>query len=121
MSIGLDGFSFTKASRLNTPGEYRQAFACRPLRSKQGIVLWGSPQPSPGAARLGIAVSKRAVSKAVSRNRLRRLIRESFRRHQHALAGFNVVVQIRRDDESITLASLDQQWQRFLAKQQEKH
>nr|VFK29901.1 MAG: ribonuclease P protein component [Candidatus Kentron sp. MB]VFK33914.1 MAG: ribonuclease P protein component [Candidatus Kentron sp. MB]VFK76512.1 MAG: ribonuclease P protein component [Candidatus Kentron sp. MB] len=42
--------------------------------------------------RLGLAISKRRVSRAVARNRVKRLIRESFRIHQRQLAGLDVVV-----------------------------
>jgi ribonuclease P protein component len=45
-----------------------------------------------GHARLGMAVGSRAVPTAVGRNRLRRLIRESFRRHRDGLPAVDVVV-----------------------------
>jgi ribonuclease P protein component len=45
-----------------------------------------------GHARLGMAVGVRAVPKAVGRNRLRRLIRESFRTHREGLPAVDVVV-----------------------------
>ncbi len=34
-----------------------------------------------GPARLGVVIGKRAVPRAVDRNRLRRIVRESFRQH----------------------------------------
>ncbi len=43
-------------------------------------------------ARLGLAVSKRVSKKAVQRNRLKRIIRASFRHHQRALGGVDYVV-----------------------------
>lgn len=42
--------------------------------------------------RLGMAVARKVSTAAVCRNRLRRQIRESFRLHQHALAGLDIVV-----------------------------
>ena len=48
-----------------------------------------------GAPRLGLAVAVRAAGGAVARNRLRRLIRESFRVHQHALPALDLVVGCR--------------------------
>jgi len=38
-----------------------------------------------GGARVGLAIAKRLMPRAVDRNRVRRLIRESFRAHQHEL------------------------------------
>ncbi len=45
-----------------------------------------------GHARIGLAVSRRVSKKAVERNRLKRIIRDSFRRHQHRLGAVDYVV-----------------------------
>ena len=48
-----------------------------------------------GAPRLGLAVAVRAAGGGVARNRLRRLIRESFRLNQHTLPALDLVVGCR--------------------------
>lgn len=71
-------------------------------------------------ARLGLAISKRHCRLAVERNRLKRIVRESFRHHQHALAGLDVVVINRRDAACAGNArlfdSLAAHWQRCCRK-----
>lgn len=66
-------------------------------------------------ARLGLAVSRRCARKAVDRNRLKRVIRESFRQHQHRLPAFDIVVVARpaavRQQNRRLFASLDGHWQ----------
>jgi ribonuclease P protein component len=42
--------------------------------------------------RLGLAISKKNCRRATTRNRIKRIIRESFREHQDALAGLDIVV-----------------------------
>ena len=46
-------------------------------------------------ARLGMAVSKRQVKRAVDRSRLKRIARESFRVRRQSLAGLDLVVMAR--------------------------
>lgn len=48
-----------------------------------------------GFARLGLAVARKAAGSAVERNRLKRVIRESFRRHRHELPAVDCVVMTR--------------------------
>ena len=48
-----------------------------------------------GAPRLGLAVAVKVAGGAVPRNRLRRIIRESFRLHQRELPAADLVVGAR--------------------------
>ena len=48
---------------------------------------------SPAGSRLGIAVSKKNARRAVDRNRIKRIIRESYRRNYHRFAQTDVVIQ----------------------------
>ena len=67
-------------------------------------------------ARLGLAVSKKNCRLAVGRNRLKRVIRESFRQHHETLQGFDVVVlnqpAAMRASNKALFDSLHQHWQR---------
>ncbi|MBS0286486.1 MAG: ribonuclease P protein component [Proteobacteria bacterium] len=69
-------------------------------------------------ARLGLAVAKRHVPSAVNRNRIRRLIRESFRYYQSQISGNDVVVVITRQfpkvSNQILQEELNQQWQKLM-------
>ncbi len=46
-------------------------------------------------ARLGLAISKKCAKGAVERNRLKRIVRETFRTHRDMLAPFDFVVMCR--------------------------
>jgi ribonuclease P protein component len=68
-------------------------------------------------ARLGLAIAKKCARRAADRNRLKRLVRESFRLERPALAGLDLVVLCRRDavtaDNPQLRASLTKHWARI--------
>jgi len=68
-----------------------------------------------GYARVGLAIAKKRVRRAVDRNRLKRLIRESFRNARPELDGLDIVVLARnntaRADNTTVFASLERHWQ----------
>jgi ribonuclease P protein component len=70
-----------------------------------------------GVARLGLSIAARAAPLAVDRNRVRRLIRESFRHHQTRLPAADIVVGLRggladADNRQLRHA-LEQLWQKL--------
>ena len=44
---------------------------------------------------MGLAVAKKCAKRAIDRNRLKRLARETFRHHKQSLAGFDIVLMAR--------------------------
>jgi len=67
-----------------------------------------------GQRRLGFAISRQKVRLAVGRNRLRRLVRESFRRHQASLPPVDLVI-LARDAAAAAVnadlqASIEKHW-----------
>jgi ribonuclease P protein component len=103
-------------SRLRTRSEFDRVFA-KPTRvgDRWFTVLARANNGQPG--RLGLTVSKRVDKRAVQRNRLKRLIRESFRRHQRQLDGLDLVVIPRpsaaQQAGTELLDSLEQLWHRL--------
>jgi ribonuclease P protein component len=73
----------------------------------------------PGAgseARLGLAISARAVPRATGRNRIKRLARESFRACRSTLPAADLVLQARAGagsaDRAELRATFDRLWRR---------
>ncbi|NRB71886.1 MAG: ribonuclease P protein component [Xanthomonadales bacterium] len=75
---------FGRDVRLTAQHEFRRVFA-RPKVAQDGlfrILVRPSTEPR---SRLGMAVSVKVCKQAPGRNRLKRIIRESFRQHQEQL------------------------------------
>jgi len=102
--------------RLRRKRDFDAAYA-RGRRIGDGFFGVTATQNDTGAARLGMAVAVRTAGNAVGRNRLRRIIRESFRVHQHELPALDLVVSARpaaRAAASAALhASLAALWKRL--------
>ena len=69
---------FSRQSRLLKPAQFRLVFQ-RPIRSFDDYFRVMARANGIQQHRLGMAVSKKACAKAVGRNRIKRLVRESFR------------------------------------------
>jgi ribonuclease P protein component len=69
-----------------------------------------------GYARLGLAISKKSLKTATERNRVKRVVRESFRAHAGDVGGFDVVVvgrSLAGCDNAVLRKSLEQHWIRM--------
>lgn len=70
-------------------------------------------------ARLGLAISARAVPRATDRNRLKRQARESFRRHRAGLPALDIVVLARSGAGAAPRAELGSAFERLWDKLRE--
>jgi len=105
--------AFPRSRRLKKAEEFQRVFK-RPERSADRFftvlaIPNGKRQP-----RLGLAISKKTVRRAIDRNRVKRLVRESFRQHQQVIGGWDIVVMSRRaaaeaDNEQLR-RSLEVHW-----------
>lgn len=106
--------AFPRGSRLLRPEEFSRVFDDAPFRST-GVFLVVLARPNGlNTPRLGLAVSKKHIKTAVQRNRVKRLIRETFRLRQAVLGAFDYVAIARAParlaSRTDLLAALDRQW-----------
>ena len=117
MSADTDS-CFGKTSRLLKASDYKRVFDHAPFRASHENLLILSRSNELDHARLGLVVAKKNVRLAVSRNRFKRLVRESFR--QQHLPPIDVIVLARRNADVLSnsdlLSLLDQLWKRVAKK-----
>ena len=93
-------FSFLLKQHIRQPAEFDAVFK-QGKRFYKGcftLIFLNTERDYP---RLGILIGKRYCRLAVGRNRIKRLVRESFRRHQQALSGKDIVVMLRSPVEIV--------------------
>jgi len=110
---------FPREARVLSGIDFRRVFANRRVESNRYFRIHWAPRAGAGSAspRLGLAIAKRVASRAVDRNRIRRIARETFRHRRRQLRDADYVVVASppaADADKRTLKdALDQLWLRF--------
>ena len=90
----MTAYTLPKSRHLRLPSEFAAVYDAKTRESRGPLTLYALPNGL-GFPRLGMSVSRK-VGTAVRRNRIRRLVRESFRLLQHDLPqGYDLVVVVR--------------------------
>jgi len=102
----MTNFCFPRQARLLKAEDYKGVFDQTTVKVFAGeFLLLASGRDNPNA-RLGLIVPKKTEKKAVGRNRVKRLVRYSFRHHKSDLAGLDIVFLSRQGISQIDNASL---------------
>lgn len=94
MSGAISRQGFARQQRLLKASEFEAVYSLRRRVTDSCFAVNFMPNQL-GFARLGLAIGARAVGNAVARNRVKRVVRESFRRAAGDLAGIDLVVSAR--------------------------
>jgi len=118
-------YEFNRESRLLTPGHFQSVFK-KPIRfgsSHFTILITPSnlPNDSSKSNRLGLAIAKKRVKLAVQRNRIKRIIRESFRLNQHNLPPIDMVVMVKSGIDKLDNQEINQQLSKIWRKINQRH
>jgi len=104
---------FARDRRLLRPEQFRRVFADA-TRAGDALVTVLARANGLEHGRLGLAVGRRKIARATQRNTFKRVARESFRAHPHAVAGLDLVVLPKpaasRADRRALRRSVDRQW-----------
>ncbi|MBS0194489.1 MAG: ribonuclease P protein component [Proteobacteria bacterium] len=104
--------TFPKTARLRTPGEFKAVFE-HGRRVSGGMfrlhiltAAVADPEGAQKVARLGISVPKRIAALAVERNRIRRIVRESFRHQRASIPAGDYALVAQRESRGATADAL---------------
>lgn len=104
-----------RRARLTSAGAFRKVFE-QPWRSTDRRFSLLARSNELDYARLGLAISKKSLRTATERNRVKRVVRESFRACADEVIGFDVVVvgrSLAGCDNACLRKSLDEHWIRL--------
>ncbi len=87
---------FSRRVRITKKREIDYVFRNATLRKSFGPIVITGVENSLGFPRLGLAIAKRYLHKAVSRNYVKRVIREWFRHNQTDIVCFDLMVSLRQ-------------------------
>ena len=108
--------AFPKTRRLTKSSGFKRVFKTE-TRSEDNNFLVLARKNGQDYAKLGLAISKRNVKTAVGRNRIKRVIRESFRKNQDKVTGLDVVVVSRKktgaSSNNELIDSLESHWKKI--------
>lgn len=82
--------------RLLSAGDFKRVFDKAEIKVSQANLLILARPNLTDHPRIGFVISKKNIRRAVNRNRVRRIMRESFRLNQHKLPPYDFVILARR-------------------------
>jgi len=113
-------YQFNRELRLLTPDHFQTVFS-KPIRfhSQHFTILIRSNSIENN--RIGFAIAKKRIKLAVQRNRVKRIVRESFRLKQHNLPMIDIVVMAKSGIEQLDNKTISQQiekiWRKIIQRQ----
>ena len=114
-----NSFSFPPQLRLKKPAEYKNVFA-NPVKSSDTYFTLLATKNDFDHPRLGLAIAKKNIKKAVHRNMIKRTVRENFRIKQQNLGGIDIVVLARKEaidaPADLLRKSLEKHWFRLVSR-----
>lgn len=116
----MSDFGFSKKLRLLGAADYQPVFKnARYKVSCQYILILAVASTSP-RPRLGLVIAKKNIAKAVQRNRVKRIFRESFRHNQGLLPALDIVILARSGLDSLSnkvvQTNIEKLWQELINK-----
>ena len=107
-------FSFSRDSRLLDAAAFKQVFDAADIRVSHKYLLILAHRTAREIPRLGLVISRKNIRYAVNRNRVKRIMRETFRLNKACLERLDIVILARKGLDELSNRQLqdllEQQW-----------
>ena len=98
----MSDFGFSKKLRLLGAADYQPVFKNARYKVSSQYILILAVANNLARPRIGLVIAKKNVAKAVQRNRVKRIFRESFRHNQRLLPALDIVILTRSGLDSLS-------------------
>lgn len=115
-----DSLAFGKSSRLLNAASFKAVFDDVEWKVSNKETLCLSRHNSLDHPRLGLVIAKKNIRLSVQRNRVKRIIRESFRLHQHLLPNVDLIVLARFGLGDLDNAQIHQEMSKMWSRLQKR-
>jgi ribonuclease P protein component len=110
---------FPPQLRLKKAAEFKKVFT-NPVKSTDRYFTLLAAQNDFAYPRIGLAIAKKTIKKAVDRNVIKRAVRESFRLRRQMMGNIDIVVLARKEaldaSPDSLRKSLEKHWHRLVSK-----
>jgi len=107
-SVAISGFAFPASRRLRGAAVFERAFRTGRRSTGRYFVVYRIAKEGPQAC-LGMVISKRIAGDGVYRNRLKRLVRETYRTAPGQIQSFDFVVRLKSRPDRALLQEASQE------------
>lgn len=111
----MASFRFTKQAKLIKTDEFSSVFSFRKRISTTHLVLHYQPNTLQHA-RLGLVIGKKTAKLAVSRNYMRRVLREFFRLQQAEIRPADLVIRVQKAFDKLKFYQIKQEFDELIIK-----
>jgi ribonuclease P protein component len=115
--LASPSYGFPRTRRLSSAADFQRVFE-QPCKSADQYLTVLARTNGRDYPRLGLAIARRQIRNAADRNRIKRIIRESFRLRQSLLGGIDFVVMARsaaiQADHETLRRSLHKHWENLV-------
>jgi ribonuclease P protein component len=109
--------TFARCHRLTKTDEFSSVFGFRKAIRGQWLMLHYLPgQPDGSSPRLGLVIGKKLLRRSVDRNRVKRCLRETFRRERTNLPACDLVVRLVARPATVAGSSVAEDFANLLGK-----